>query len=153
MKTYIAIIAIAAASTFSSAQATELLLTSSMSKTKEARSVKGVSDSIALDFVSDGNTVGLQFNIPLPKGSKPEQVNIKSCVADVPAMYFSHCNIAKGHIIVQVANDEGSPIPAGVFPVGKIELIGMTAQDLGKINFIAADKNAEAIQSAVRVVN
>lgn len=153
MKAYIAVIAIAAAATSFSTNAAELLLTSGASKSKESRSIKGTrAESIALDFVSDGDTVGLQFNIPLPKNAKPEQVNIKSCTSEVPATYFSNCSIAKGHIIVQVANDDGTPIPAGLFPIGKISLNGITAKDLGEFSLVAADKNAEAIPTSVRVI-
>ncbi|MCX7562768.1 hypothetical protein OS176_04300 [Xanthomonadaceae bacterium XH05] len=153
MKKFLSAIAIAAASVSVSAHATELLITPNQSNAKDARATKGPrADSLALDFVSDGNTVGFQFNIPLPKDAASSQVNIKGCVSEVPAKYFSHCNIAKGHIIVQVANDNGDPIPAGVFPVGRIVLSGMTAQDLGEVKLIAADKDAEAIQSSVRIV-
>lgn len=153
MKKYLVIAAVSIAMSFS-AGAAELIMTpgSDAKSTKSPRSARAAqSDSVALDFVSDGNAVGFQINIPLPKSAKESQVDIKSCVSEVPSLYFSNCSVAKGHVIVQVANDNGDAIPAGVFPVGKIALTGLSAKDLGAIKFIAADKNADAINSSVRV--
>ncbi len=152
MKKYIAIVALVAVTSFS-VNAAELLMTSDAEAkaSKEVHSAR-LSQSITLDVATDGDVVGFQFNIPLPKNARTEQVNIKYCVSEVPKKYFSNCSVAKNHIIVQVANDDGNPIPAGIFPVGKVVLNGLSAKDLGTVHFIAADKNAEAIQSLVRAV-
>lgn len=153
MKKYISIIAFSVLMSFS-AGAAELLVTSAADAkgAKPSRASLNATDSVALDFVSDGDVVGFQFNIPLPKGVGEKQVNIKSCVSEVPSIYFSNCSVAKGHVIVQVANDAGDAVPAGVFPVGRLSLSGFSAKDLGAIQVIAADKNAEAISSSVRIV-
>lgn len=152
MKKYLAIAFIGALASFS-AQGAELILTPSNSaSTEKAALVNTARNSVALDFVSDGDVVGFQANIHLPKGTDASQVNVKSCVAEVSAKYFSSCNVAKNQIVVQVVNDDGTPLPAGLFSVGKISLNGVSAHQFGKIDLVAADARADAITSTVRVV-
>lgn len=144
MKKYLT--ALAAALIFSSAaQANELLLTPSASK--DARTT-----TFAVDYVSDGNAVAFQFTFPLPKGIKPEQVNLRGCAADLPKGFDGQCNVAKGHVIGLFANDQNIPFPAGVIPLGKIVIDGAVAKRLGGIEFLAGDKDAKPIPSSVTVV-
>lgn len=126
-----------------SAGANELLITPSMAK-------RGGS-SFSIDFVSDGSAVALQYNIALPKGVAPEQVNLKSCAVDLPSQYVGQCSVAKNQIIGFVVNDSNEPFPAGLLPIGKVTISGA---DLGKLNVLkleVADHNAKVLPSSVNI--
>ena len=76
----------------------------------------------SVDVVTDGAAVALQFNIRLPKGVSPDQVDLTKCVADLPKSHSGQCAVAKGQIIGLVYNDQNVPLPAGVVSIGKIGL-------------------------------
>lgn len=124
------------------AGANELLITPSMAKN---------GSSFSIDFVADGEAVAFQYNIALPKGVAPDQVNLKSCASDLPAPYVGQCSVAKGQIIGFVANDTNEPFPAGVLPVGKISISGAAFKRLNVLKLEVADGNARVLSSSVNV--
>lgn len=128
------------------AQADELLVTPSATKGKQ------IVTTYAVDLVSSGDAVGFQFTFPLPKGVKPEQVNVRGCAADLPSGYNGQCNVAKGHVVGLFANDQNIPFPTGIVPLGKIVIEGAHSNRLDGVKFLVGDKNAKELPSSVTVV-
>lgn len=118
---------------------------------------KGGVEQVSIDFVTNGDAVAFQFNIRLPKGVDASQVDLKSCVADLPKSHRGQCSVAKGQVIGLVANDDNSPFSAGVVPVGKISI---KAADRASFNrrgggmevakFLVSDKDANPISSVAK---
>lgn len=128
--------------------ADELIVTPSASKAGAAR-------VYAVDFVTAGNAVALQFNIKLPKGIDAKDIDLKSCVADLPSTHTGQCNVAKGHIVGVAYNDTNVPFAAGIVPVGKIYIQSqgksVRVGDLRVSQFLVSDKNAQAIESTAKI--
>lgn len=149
MKTYIfAAIALSVASF--TVHADELILTAnSMTKSKVSQ------QQFAIDFVTEGNAVAFQFNITLPKGVDASKVDLSSCVADLPKTHAGQCNVAKGQIIGMVYNETTTAFPAGVVPVGKIRINGMTkharAGGVQIAQFLVSDSNAKPIDATFKI--
>lgn len=108
---------------------------------------------IALDIMTEGNAAAIQFNIALPKGVLPEQVDLSQCVADLPKTHVGQCSVAKGQIIGIAYNDDGVSLPAGLVPVGKIRLKGssIAKANLKVLNFVVSTSDAKEL-SATTVI-
>jgi len=139
------IVAVCALSLFSMvAGANELLLTSSSSKAGATQ--------VSIDFVSDGQAVAFQYNIALPKGVSADQVDLRSCSADLPKQYVGECSVAKGQIIGFVVNDANVPFPAGVLPVGKIGIASAAKlRNLEVLKLEVVGSNAKTLKASVSV--
>lgn len=144
--TVLAGIALASASLACSAD--ELIVTPNVSKA-------GGAQVYAVDFVTSGNAVALQFNIKLPKGVDARHVDLKSCMADLPKTHTGQCNVAKGHIVGVAYNDTNVPFAAGIVPVGKLYIQSQGKSnrvgDLRVSQFLVSDKNAQAIESTAKI--
>ena len=125
------------------ASADELVVTAGSAK-------KG--SSIALDLVTEGSTVAFQFNIALPKGIEPSQVDLSRCVADLPKTHSGLCSVAKGQIIGLVYNDQNMALPKGIVSVGQINLKGgISRSELTVTDFVASDAAAKALPAKTSI--
>lgn len=127
----------------STAVADELLVT--------AGNAKGRS-SVALDFSTNGEAVAFQFNIKLPEGITADQVDLKSCVSELPKSHAGQCSVAKGEVIGLVYSDQNVKIPAGLVSVGHISFNGNVQKDLVVSQFLVSDAAANPINSSAKVV-
>lgn len=134
-------LALAAMST--AAFADELLVTSENAKGRS---------SVALDFATDGNAVGLQFNIKLPEGISASQVDTKSCVADLPKSHSGACRVTKSEIIGLVFSDENAKLPAGLVSVGRLSFNGSVQKNLEVSQILVSDADANPIRATTKVV-
>ena len=151
MKAPIIVVGICLAFAAFAGNANELLITPSVSKAR----VASTSTVYAIDFVSTGEAVAFQFNIKLPKGIKDSNVNLRSCVVDLPKAFGGECRIAKGHIVGIVYSDKNETFAAGIIPVGKISLDGGLAKSQRQLNvteFFVSDSKARPIESSVTVI-
>mgnify|MGYP003405568824 CR=1 FL=1 len=148
MKLCTALAGIALVSASFACGADELIVTSNASKAQDAQ-------AYAVDFVTSGNAVALQFNIKLPKGVDARQVDLKSCMADLPKTHTGQCNVAKGHIVGVAYNDTNVPFAAGIVPIGKLYIQsrgkGNRVGSLRVSEFLVSDKNANAIESVAKI--
>ena len=130
-----------------SCHADELMLTPSQEKGR-------TSQQYAIDFVTAGEAVAFQFNIILPKGVDAKQVNLESCLAELPKSHNGQCSVSNGKIIGLVANDTNTPFEAGIIPVGKISINSKSRFNSLKIEkFLVSDKEARPIQASAEFVN
>lgn len=125
------------------AMSDELLVTSGNAKGRS---------STALDFSTNGEAVGFQFNIKLPEGISADQVDIKSCVAELPKSHSGQCRVTKSEIVGLVFSDENAKLPAGLVPVGRISFNGNVQKDLQISQFLVSDANANPISATAKVV-
>lgn len=131
-----------------SAGADELLVTPSAAKAKGGA-------VYAIDFVSSGEAVALQFNIRLPKGINASKVDLSRCVADLPKSHTGQCSVAKGHIIGLVFNDTNEPFAPGMVSIGKISIdasLAKSQKGLQISEFLVSDSKAKPVSSTVTVV-
>ncbi len=107
----------------------------------------------SVDVMTEGAAVALQFNIALPKGVLPEQVDLSKCVADLPKSHKGQCSVAKGQIIGIVYNDQNVALPAGVVSIGKIGLNNGAAKSakLSVAYFEVNDASARELPVSSRV--
>lgn len=125
------------------AMSEELLVTSGNAKGRS---------SVALDLSTNGEAVGFQFNIKLPEGISADQVDLKSCVADLPKSHAGQCSVAKGEVIGLVFSDQNAKIPAGLISIGRISFNGNVQKDLVISQFLVSDAAANPISSSAKVV-
>lgn len=114
---------------------------------------KGKAGAIALDIMTEGNAAAIQFNIALPKGISPEQVDLSQCMADLPKTHRGECNVAKGQIIGVAYNDEGVTLPEGLVSIGKIHLKGgsVAKANLRVLNFVVSTYDAKELSTKITV--
>ncbi|MBB5207324.1 hypothetical protein [Chiayiivirga flava] len=134
-----AVLAMVSTSAFSD----ELLVTSGSAKGRSSH---------ALDFSTNGEAVGFQFNIRLPEGISPEQVNVKSCVAELPKSHSGQCRVNKNEIVGLVFSDSNEKLPAGLVSVGRISFDGNVQKGLEISQFLVSDANANPIRATTKVV-
>lgn len=109
----------------------------------------GGNSALSLDFVTEGQAVAFQFNIKLPKGVTAAQVDLKSCLSQLPKSHTGNCvlNEKIGEIIATVYNDQNVRLPAGVVSVGHISLKGVGADAMEVSQFLVSDAKAQPISS------
>lgn len=127
----------------SSVFAEELIVTTGAAKGRS---------SVALDFSTNGEAVGFQFNIDLPEGVSESQVDLKSCVADLPKTHAGQCSVAKGQIIGLVYSDQNAKLPSGLVSVGRISFGANVNKALKVSEVLVSDANANPIRSSAKVV-
>lgn len=136
-------IALASALALGSASAAELLVTPD--------AAKGGGSVAALDFASEGNAVGVQFRVKLPKGVSPEQVDLSKCTADLPKPYGGQCGMLKGEVLVLVYSDDLKPFPAGVMPIGTLAMKQGGGSGFAVSELLVSDARAQPIQAKSQV--
>lgn len=139
----LAFTAVMAAGSFTAAHADELIITDSVAKG---------GSSIAVDLVTEGSTVAFQFNIKLPRGVKPSDVDLTKCVSDLPKSHSGQCNVAKGQIIGLVYNDQNVALPAGLVSVGRVGIkSGLSKGKLEVAYFEVNDASGRALEAKTSV--
>lgn len=128
-----------------SVDAEQLLVTSESAKSAN-------SNLISLDVESSGLAAGLQFKIKVPAGVK---VDTKNCLADLPKSHDGVCeyNQQKGYVVGLVFSDTNALLPKGIVSIGRIKFSGELAKSVGAVEFLAADKVGNDMQSSVNLNN
>ncbi len=129
--------------------ADELLVTSGAAKAK-------VGHTYAIDFMSSGEAVALQFNIKIPKGVRDSQIDLSACVADLPKSHAGQCKVAKGHIVGLVYSDTNEALPAGLVSVGRISMNASLVKNQQKLQFtefLVSNSKAQPVESTVTVAD
>lgn len=128
--------------TLSQANAADLLITQGTAK-------KGGASSVALDIVSDGDVRGFDFIIPVEEGTK---VDTAKCLSGLPTGFQGVCKFNGTEVAGMVFSFEPITLPKGIHSIGSITFSGRTHTSKAlTVQFNAADTNAKAIPSAVRV--
>ncbi|MBE5315996.1 MAG: hypothetical protein H4O13_11430 [Xanthomonadales bacterium] len=116
----------------SSASADQLLFTKGMSKS---------GSSVAVDYMSDGRAVGLQFEILVPGKA---QVDLSGFAKSLPKGFTAEHNVVDGKLIIMIVNDQSVPLPAGLISLGTIKAIGGTGEFVLE-RLYSADAQAQLI--------
>lgn len=124
--------ALALAAFASTASADQLLFTQGISKS---------GSSVAVDYMSDGNAVGLQFEILVPGKA---QVDLSQFAKDLPKGFVFEHNVVDGKLIMMIANDQSQPLPAGLISLGTIKAIGGSGEFVLE-RLYSADAKAQLI--------
>lgn len=125
-----------------SAMSAELLMTDSgLSKSRSAGS------TLALDIVSDGDVVGFDLIIPVPKGIK---VNTAKCLASLPAGFQGVCKHNEGEIAVIAVSMNREVLPAGIHSIGMLSLAGGKVARNATMKFNAVGVDGESLTSTVQ---
>lgn len=132
----IALMAFAAFATTASAE--QLLFTKS--------NAKGGA-SVAIDYVSDGQSVGVQIEILVPGKA---QVDLSRFAKDLPKGFVFEHGLVDGKLILTVVNDNGVTFPKGIVSLGTIRSIGGSGEFvLDRIESVDASAqilNVETVQ-------
>ena len=107
---------------------------------------------LALDLATEGKTVGLQAKIALPKGVNADQVNLKSCLADLPASHKGNCVMLDDQVLVLVYSDTNEALPAGLVSIGRVGFPGAKGGDIAVTELILSDAQANPLAGTHRVV-
>ena len=109
----------------------------------------GGRSALSLDFATEGNAVALQFNISVPKGTSAAQIDLKSCLADLPKSHAGNCvyNEKAGEIIGLVYSDANEVLPSGVVSIGHIGLKGLASDNLKVAQFLVSGADAQPIEA------
>lgn len=145
MKGFYRSLVVVAVSMFAcSAMADDLIITS-------AKSIKNNTHS--LDIVNSGQAVAFQFEMILPKGLSPKQVDLTQCLSELPRTHHGSCSITAGKIIGFAYSDSNKALPAGMVPVGRVVINGTSkARNSGALKisqFLLSDANAQPIETSV----
>ncbi len=95
-----------------SANAEQLLFTQAASKS---------GSSVAIDYVSDGRSVGVQIEILVPGKA---QVDLSGFAKQLPKGFVFEHGLVDGKLILTVVNDQSVAMPAGIVSLGTIKAIG-----------------------------
>lgn len=95
-----------------SANAEQLLFTQAPSKS---------GSSVAIDYVSDGRSVGVQIEILVPGKA---QVDLSGFAKQLPKGFIFEHGLVDGKLILTVVNDQSVAMPAGIVSLGTIKAIG-----------------------------
>lgn len=95
-----------------SASAEQLLFTQAASKS---------GSSVAIDYVSDGRSVGVQIEILVPGKA---QVDLSGFAKQLPKGFVFEHGLVDGKLILTVVNDQSVAMPAGIVSLGTIKAIG-----------------------------
>lgn len=112
-KSFIAAVTLALFALAASASAEQLLFTQGSSKSG--------SSSVAIDYVSDGNSVGLQIEVDLPGKA---QVDLSGFAKSLPKGFTFEHSIVDGRLLILVVNDLNQPFPKGIVSLGTIRSLG-----------------------------
>jgi hypothetical protein len=136
MKISTLVLGVTAAFTLQVASADELLLTSSSAK-------KG--STVAVDYVSDGASVGVQLEIMVPAGGK---LDLSRFARSLPAGFVLESNVVDNKLIAIIVNDSSKPMPAGVISLGVISSSGGKGEfRLDSVGSFDAKANQIAVKS------
>lgn len=113
-------------------------------------SAKGSSRAVGVDYVSSGDAVAFDFKIAIPGGEKA-RVDLTKCVADLPKSHTGQCSFVKGMVVGLVYNDNNLALPKGTLSVGSITVSTPSADKAEVVHFLAADKDANRIDSTTLV--
>lgn len=94
------------------ASAEQLLFTQGASKS---------GSSVAIDYVSDGQSVGLQIEVDVPGKA---QVDLSGFAKALPKGFNFEHNMVDGRLVMLVVNDLNQPFPKGLVSLGTIKSIG-----------------------------
>jgi len=125
--------ALALASFASVASADQLLFTKGASKSGA---------SVAVDYMSDGRAVGLQFEILVPSKA---QVDLSQFAQTLPKGFTFDHNVVDGKLIMMIVNDQSRPLPAGLISLGTIKAIGGSGEFVLE-RLYSADAEAQLIE-------
>lgn len=120
--------------------ADELLLTG-------ANNAKSNATSIALDVVSDGDTRGFDFVIPVAKGAK---VDTSKCLSGLPKGFQGTCQFNGEEITGFVFAWEKISLDAGIHSIGSVTVSSNAVSDKVAAKFSAADSEGREIASAAK---
>jgi hypothetical protein len=95
-----------------SASAEQLLFTQSPTKSGA---------SVAIDYMSDGESVGLQIEVDVPGKA---QVDLSGFAKSLPKGFSFEHNIVEGRLVILVVNDLNQPFPKGLVSLGTIRSRG-----------------------------
>lgn len=126
-------LALALASVAGSASAEQLLFTKGTAKS---------GSSVAVDYMSDGRAVGLQFEILVPAKAR---IDLSNFAKELPKGFVFDHNLVDGKLIMMIANDQSRPLPAGMISFGTIKAIGGTGEFVLD-KFYSADAEAQLIE-------
>jgi hypothetical protein len=133
----VALMAFAAFATTASAE--QLLFTKS--------NAKGGASSVAIDYVSDGQSVGVQIEILVPGKA---QVDLSRFAKDLPKGFVFEHGLVDGKLILTVVNDNGVTFPKGIVSLGTIRSIGgsgeLVLDRLESVNANGQILNVETVQ-------
>lgn len=96
----------------SNASAEQLLFTKSNAKSGSA---------VAIDYVSDGRSVGVQIEILVPGKA---QVDLSGFAKQLPKGFVFEHGLVDGKLILTVVNDNGVTFPKGIVSLGTIKTLG-----------------------------
>jgi len=113
-------------------------------------SAKGASRAVGIDYVSSGSAVAFDFRIAIP-GGESARVDLSKCVADLPKSHSGQCSFVKGEVIGVVYNDSNLALPKGALRVGSISINTISPDKASVAHFLAADKDANKIESTTFV--
>lgn len=139
MRSFIAIGAAVAMFSAISANASELLLTSSAAKSS--------GQVVSLDFYNSEEAVGLQVNLAIPKGSK---IDTSRFAKSLPAGFSALTNVVDNELIVLIVNESNKALPAGLISLGMLSTKGGEGS-FSVISVEAVDASAKAVH--VKSVN
>ena len=131
-KSIVAAVVLGLSAFASSASADQLLFTKGMSKS---------GSSVAVDYMSDGRAVGLQFEILVPGKA---QVDLSGFAKSLPKGFTAEHNVVDGKLIIMIVNDQSVPLPAGLISLGTIKAIGGTGEFVLE-RLYSADAQAQLI--------
>jgi|GEM_PF-4804149 len=77
--------------------------------------------SVAVDYVSDGKSVGLQIEVDLPSKA---QVDLGNFAKSLPKGFTFEHNVSNGKLVILVVNNLNQPFPSGLISLGTIKTVG-----------------------------
>ena len=78
--------------------------------------------SVAFDLATEGGVGAFNFKVDLP-GLQAKAGRVTGCTAELPAGFQGECAVNAGGVYVYaVSNSPNVSLPAGVVPIGKVEL-------------------------------
>ena len=78
--------------------------------------------SIAFDLATEGGVGAFNFKVDLP-GLQAKAGRVTGCTAELPSGFQGECAVNAGGVYVYaVSNNPEVALPAGVVPIGKVEL-------------------------------
>jgi hypothetical protein len=111
-KSIVLFVALGLAAVAFSASAEQLLFTKGMSKS---------GSSVAIDYVSDGRSAGLQIEVAVPGKA---QVDLSDFAKALPKGFTFEHNLVNGTLVILVVNDLNQPFPEGLVSLGTIKSLG-----------------------------
>jgi hypothetical protein len=139
-------VALAAAllSGFSLAHADDLLSTQAAGK--------GGQNTVALDFVTSGDSVAFEFVVKLPKGAT--NVDLSSCLKGLPSTHKGQCvhHEKSGEVVAIAYSETNAKLPGGALALGNVRYTSLLKGGAAATieGLVVADGSGKAIQSEIR---